>query len=189
MVGRNLPLWLGLGLLVVVLCAIIIAPSYKFWRADLLTDRALEEYSEGTLDKAKAALKAQVEYIESHHRGLGARRDTNSLLLVSHAKLAYMGAFEGDTNSALSNLSAAYFYHGLSRANGGKTPIPATNFVQFLLSGVEQVDSKSGASWKKGSALSTNSVEVLGKMFAEWERAIRVKSQYGTNEAQIRHGE
>lgn len=134
---------------------------------DQQMSRAYKSYQRDSFEVATNVLSKYIRFLEAQPPAVYRSRDVSRLSYIAHANLAYMLLCSGDAEGAGVNLNRAYAYHKKLVNKAQMDPVTRTEFVDYIIKGVEKVDAKAGAAWKAAYAVDTNTVERVKRRFLQ----------------------
>lgn len=156
--------FLVLGFLIVAVgCIALVHKFRQGWILQSAKDHMQDAYSAytlGTFGGATNELLAYVRYMEEHRQQLVGKLKVDYVLYIAHAKLTLMYAYDNDVTNAYVNLRRAYQYHRMA----GLSSVEASNFLDFITTGTEKVDSSTGVAWKAGLEFPTNTISRIRQL-------------------------
>ncbi|NGO38926.1 hypothetical protein G4L39_05890 [Limisphaera ngatamarikiensis] len=164
--------------LVALLCFVVagVVPLWKpvrtrvFYRyCNNKLNGALEAYYQRPFNDVTNILAECIRFVRAYEKPLSRFFDVNAVLFDKHIKYAYMLLHSGGEDAALYHLNEAYKYHARSRARSGGMPVPRSDFVDFVIRGIEWVDGHYNVAWKSEVVLCSNIVSRVTARFATEE--------------------
>jgi len=164
--------------LVALLCFAVagVVPLWKpvrtrvFYRyCDNKLNGALEAYYQRPFKEVTNILAECIRFVNAYEQPLSRFYDVNVVYFDNHIRCAYMFLHSGDEDGALYHLKQAYKYHARSRARSGEMPVPRSDFVDFVIRGIEWVDGHYNVAWKSEVVLCSNIVSRVTARFATEE--------------------
>lgn len=156
-----------------VLCAaalvVVVAPRLNTQRGVSEVDAQMrnshESYSTGSYREATNSLSTFIQFLETNRIRVSRDRDVERLLYITRIKLAYMLMYSGNEIAACDLMNLAYGNHANLQARVREKPMPRSKFVEFVIVGIEKLDSKSRVGWKSQLSLDTNTFNKLNARF------------------------
>lgn len=127
---------------------------------------AYEAYAKEPFAKATNALGRYIVFLEANKNRVSTARNVDLLLYIARAKLGYMLLCAGQIEPAYGQLSLAYEAYERLQLRSGSERVPRSEFVEFVVAGVEKIDAKAGAAWKSNYVLNTSVVAMMKARFA-----------------------
>jgi hypothetical protein len=157
--------WLTRFTLAVLIVGIAGCLRHRVHLVDQQMNRAYESYRRDSFEVATNTLNDYIRFLEAQPPEVYRSRDILALSYIAHAKLAYMLLCAADEQGAGLELDRAYSYHRrlLSRAN--MEPRAKSEFLDYIINGVERVDARTGVAWRSGHAIDTNAVAKVKQRF------------------------
>jgi len=115
-------------------------------------------YAKGNFDEITNAIGDYVSFVKSHRNKISRERYVDMLLSSAYMRLATVSIYHGFENAACDYLMCAFEYHTAQRAVSKIAPVPKTEFVEFVMAGVEAIDAKSQIVWRTNVTLNPTSV-------------------------------
>ncbi|HOI38572.1 MAG TPA: hypothetical protein PLF11_14475 [Bacillota bacterium] len=107
-----------------------------------------------------------IGFLERTEHRVETYRDVDLLLYIARVKLGYMLLCAGQVDSAYAELSLAYERHKRVQEKARMDAVPRSEFVAFVIAGVEKLDAKTGAAWKSEYSLKPDVVKAVNALFA-----------------------
>lgn len=135
---------------------------------DAKTQDTYRVYREGTLPEALHSVRAYTEFLSNHREQIQSVRKVDLMLYTSHGHLAYMLMFSSNTTGASEEFELAYrSYLRHVRGQASHTSLSLSEFVRFIVEGIEAKDKSTAVAWKAGGTLSTDIVDRVQATLAE----------------------
>jgi hypothetical protein len=130
--------------------------------ADDLSQRSWDCYQRGSFSEASNALATNIVYVVSHRGQLTKHLDLGEMLYMKHARLAYMLLYSGDVDVSCDEFEAAYHNYKLMLERERLTkPISRSQFIDYVIQGIDKLDAKSNVVWKHGRVLDVHLISVV----------------------------
>jgi hypothetical protein len=145
-------------------------------------DRQMQDtyrsYTSRPFGEVTNTLMRYIGFLERTEHRVETSRDIDLLLYIAQVKLGYMLLCAGQVDSAYAQLSLAYERHKRVQKKARMDAVPRSEFVAFVIAGVEKLDAKTGAAWKSGYPLKPDDAKAVNALFTS--NAIPAPMQ-GTN--------
>lgn len=135
------------------------------------------KYYYGTFREATNALGRFIGFVESNKDKLPSYKDVDAYLYTAYVCFSYMLMCLDEVRPAYSSVNKAYEYYKRTRDRYFGEVLPRSQFVDFLISGVEQVDARQGARWRSDFKLNTNTVNRVRELFIDGEAGANVRKE------------
>jgi hypothetical protein len=137
-----------------------------YYAAEDFTKKSYDAYTTGSFDSATNALAEEIRHLERYRNRLAHLFHVDGRLKIAHSRLAYMLLHSGDVDGTVDHLSKARALHNRTETRL-ETPLSPEEFITSLMSGMERIDDRTGAEWKKNKFLDTNVYEVIRDRFLQ----------------------
>ena len=130
--------------------------------ADDLSQRSWDCYNSCSFDEATNALVTSILYLSSHNGQLAKHLDLEEMLYMKHARLAYMLLYSRDVEVSCDEFEVAYHNYKLMLEREHLTkPLSRSEFIDYVIQGIDKLDAKSNVVWKRGRVLDVSLIGVV----------------------------
>jgi hypothetical protein len=136
-----------------------------FHTAERLTEQAHKEYASGSFQSATNALKAEVDYLERNRHRLAQVVRVDMSLKTAYSRLAYLLLHSSSEQEAARYTHKAFVHYNRTLAETPEKQVRPEDFMEHLLQGMDYIDLRTGAEWKSGITLNTNTLETVNALF------------------------
>jgi hypothetical protein len=138
---------------------------HKVHLVDQQMSRAYESYRRDSFEVVTNALREYIRFLEAQPPEVFRSRDIFYLSYLAHAKLAYMLLCSADEQGAGLELDRAYSSYRRVQSKDNLEPLAKSEFVDYIINGVERVDARTGVAWRSRHAIDTNTVAKVKQRF------------------------
>ena len=138
---------------------------HKLRVLDQVMSDAYMSYTDESFTVATNKLVEYISFLEKNETELQGVRDVDGLLYLARVKLGYMYLHLGRADPAFAEFSLAYERYSRLLVPAGVTFVPRTDFVAYVIRGIEELDAKTNVAWKAEVELGTNVIDTVNAMF------------------------
>jgi hypothetical protein len=164
--------WIARFALAVLIVGIAGCLRHRVYLVDQQMNGAYESYRRDSFEVVTNVLSDYIQFLEAQPPAVFRSRDIIYLSYLAHAKLAYMMVCCADEQCAGVELDRAYSYHRRLQSKDNMEPLAKSEFVDYIINGVEKVDARTGVAWRSGHAVDTNTLAKVKQRFVRETKQI-----------------